>query len=73
VIKRLYREPEEAKLAGVCAGLGTYFEIDPVILRVAWLLATVFTGFVFGIVAYLVAWIVVPQRPAHSARGTPAA
>ena len=62
-IKRIYREREDAKLGGICAGLGTYLGLDPVILRLTWLLATVFTGFVFGIVAYLVAWIVIPQRP----------
>ena len=62
-IKRIYREREDAKLGGICAGLGTYLGLDPVILRVAWLLATVFTGFVLGIVAYLMAWIVIPQRP----------
>jgi len=51
-IKRIYREREEAKLGGVCAGLGTYLGIDPV-----------FTGFVFGIVGYLLAWLIIPQRP----------
>ena len=72
-IRRIYREREEAKLGGVCAGLGTYLGLDPVILRVVWLLATVFTGFVFGIVAYGLAWLIVPLRPAPAVpRGQPA-
>jgi len=62
-VKRIYRERDEAKLGGVCAGLGSYLGVDPVILRVVWLLATVFTGFVFGIVGYALAWLIIPQEP----------
>ena len=67
-VRRIYREREEAKLVGVCAGLGTYLEIDPVILRVVWMLTTVFTGFVFGIVGYVLAWVIIPQRPVPPVR-----
>ncbi len=57
-MKRLYRNKSEGKLGGVCAGLGDYFNIDPVIIRLAFLLL-LFAG---GGIAYLVAWIIVPER-----------
>jgi len=57
-MKRLYRNSKDKKLGGVCAGLGDYFNIDPVIIRLAFLLL-IFAG---GGVAYLVAWIIVPEK-----------
>ncbi len=66
-VKRVFREREQAKLGGICAGLGTYLGLDPVIVRIVWILVTVFTGFVFGIVSYVLAWIVIPQLPAPAA------
>lgn len=55
-MKRLYRNLNEAKIGGVCAGLGDYFNVDPVIIRLAFLLF-IFAG---SGLAYLVAWIIVP-------------
>jgi len=59
--KRLVRPREGRKLAGVCAGLGEYFDIDPTLIRVLWLLAVIFGG--TGILAYIIAWIVMPEEP----------
>ena len=59
-MKRLYRSSKDRKLGGVCAGLGDYFNIDPVIIRLAFLLL-LFAG---GGIAYLVAWIIVPEETA---------
>ncbi|MDP4187146.1 MAG: PspC domain-containing protein [Bacteroidota bacterium] len=57
--KRFYRDPDNAVLGGVCGGLGAYMNIDPVIIRV--LFVILFFGFgVMGIV-YLVLWLVVPK------------
>ena len=55
-MKRLYRNINVAKIGGVCARLGDYFNIDPVIVRLAFFLL-IFAG---GGIAYLVAWIIVP-------------
>ena len=57
-MKRLYRNSKEGKIGGVCAGLGDYFNLDPVIIRLAFLLL-IFAG---GLIAYLVAWIIVPEK-----------
>jgi phage shock protein PspC (stress-responsive transcriptional regulator) len=60
--KRLMRSSRDKKLGGVCAGLADYFDLDPTIVRVVWLLAIFLGG--TGILAYLVLWIVLPLAPA---------
>jgi phage shock protein PspC (stress-responsive transcriptional regulator) len=47
----------------VCAGLAEYFDLDVTLVRVLWLVITLFTGIIFGTVAYIVAWIVMPEEP----------
>lgn len=61
--KRLYRSPTDKKLAGVCGGLGDYFELDPTVIRLAWIVLTVLSGVLPGIIAYIVAAIVMPVAP----------
>lgn len=59
--KRLYRSRTNKVIAGVCGGLGEYFEIDPVILRILWAVLVLVFG--TGILAYLIAWLVMPSTP----------
>lgn len=59
-VKRLYRSRKEKMVAGVCGGLAEYFEIDPVIIRLAWLMFAVFG---VGIITYILAIIIVPEEP----------
>ena len=59
-MKRLYRPTKERKIAGVCAGLGEYFELDPVFFRLFFLFSILFGG--LGAVAYVMLWILVPLR-----------
>ncbi|MCL5268859.1 MAG: PspC domain-containing protein [Bacteroidetes bacterium] len=56
--RRLYRSRKNRVIAGVAGGLGEYFDIDPVLVRVIFVLATLASG--FGVLAYLILWIVVP-------------
>jgi phage shock protein C len=70
--KRLYRSRAAAQLAGVCAGLGSYVKIDPVVVRLLWVGVTCLTGFIPGIVAYLIAWLIVPQEPLPAPAARPA-
>ena len=62
-VKHLYRSDTNKVLAGICGGLGEYWTIDPVVLRLLWILLTVFTGFVPGIIAYILAIFVIPVKP----------
>ncbi len=57
-MKRLYRNTKDAKIAGVCSGIANYFDIDPVIVRLVFILS-IFWG--AGIIAYIIAWIIVPD------------
>ena len=56
--RKLYRSTEDKKIAGVCGGLGDYFDIDPTIIRLLWVSMVLALG--TGIVAYILAWIIVP-------------
>ena len=58
--KRLYRAREGRVVAGVCAGLATYFGVDPTLVRLAFALVTIFGG--VGVLLYLIAWIVIPEE-----------
>lgn len=69
--KRLYRSRVESKLAGVCGGLGEYMDLDPVFVRVIWVVGTCITGFIPGMVAYLLAWIIMPEQPLPVATAPP--
>lgn len=57
-----YRSREHRRIAGVCAGLAEEFGLSVTVLRLAFLLGTLFGGGV-GIVVYLVLWVVMPYRP----------
>ena len=59
--KRLYRSKIERKIAGVCGGVAEYFDIDPTIIRLAWVIAIFCAG--GGILAYLLAMIIIPEKP----------
>lgn len=63
--KRLYRSHTNKVLAGVCGGLGEYFDIDPVLIRLLYLFVTVFTGLVPGVFCYILAVAIVPPRTYH--------
>ncbi len=57
--RRLYRSRHNKKIAGVCGGIAEYFNIDPVIVRIIWLMLAYFGA---GILLYIVAAIVIPER-----------
>ncbi|MBS1560452.1 MAG: PspC domain-containing protein [Bacteroidetes bacterium] len=60
---RLYRSTTNNLLGGVCSGLASYLNVDPVIVRVAFVLATFADG--LGILAYILLMILMPRRPWH--------
>jgi len=61
--KKLIRSRAERKIAGVCAGLAEYFELDVLLVRILCVFLTLATGVCPGIVTYLLAWIMVPSEP----------
>lgn len=59
----LYRSNTNRVFGGLLGGLGEYYEIDPVILRLFWLVVTIFSGVIPGVLAYFFALFVVPRHP----------
>lgn len=57
---KLYRSRTDRKIGGVCGGIGEYFGIDPVLIRLIWILFAISGG---GLIAYLIAWLVIPESP----------
>ena len=60
--KRLYRSRKNMMIAGICGGLGEYFNVDPTILRLVWVIFGC-TG--AGIVSYVLAAIIIPSDPEY--------
>lgn len=58
--KRLYRLNKEKKLAGVCGGIAEYFDIDPTLVRLGWIIFS--CAFGSGILAYIICTLVMPVR-----------
>ena len=59
--KKLYRSATDRKIAGVCAGVAEYLNIDPTVIRVIWLIASLFGA--LGIVAYIACALIIPEKP----------
>jgi len=65
VKKKLYRSIKDRKIAGVCGGMAEYFDADPTIVRLLWALTLIF-GILPTIIAYIICWIVIPEKPTTS-------
>ena len=58
----LRRSQVDRQVGGVCGGIAGYFDTDPVFVRVAWVILTIVPGAIFlGVLAYLVAWLIIPE------------
>ncbi len=61
--KRIYRSRSESMIAGLAGGLANYFNVDPTLIRLAFVGAGFLTGVIPGLLAYAVGWIIVPLEP----------
>jgi phage shock protein C len=59
---KLYRSEKDRVIAGVCAGLGEFFQVDPTIVRLIFIIITIFGG--GGILLYLILWLIIPSQKA---------
>jgi len=59
--KKLYRSQKEKMVGGVCGGLGEFLGVDPTLVRLAFVLLTIFGG--SGILIYIIMWLIVPPAP----------
>ena len=61
--KKLYKSSNDKVLAGVCGGIGEYFAVDTVIVRLVWVVFTLMAG--AGLLAYIIAAIIMPENPLY--------
>jgi phage shock protein C len=64
-MKHLYRSTDKKVAGGVIGGIGEYFDVDPVLLRLLYAAVTVFTGLIPGLVLYVAALFIVPKKKAQ--------
>ena len=69
-VKKLYRSNDQRMLAGVCGGLGEYFNLDPTIVRLLFVAFALVAG--GGLLLYLILWLLIPQEPTAEVPEVPA-
>jgi phage shock protein C len=65
--KRLYRSREDRKLGGVCGGIAEYLNVDSTVIRILWILFAIAYG--SGILAYLICWLIISEKPVLKPEG----
>jgi phage shock protein C len=60
--KRLVRPKKDRLIAGVCSGIARYVDIDPAIVRIAWVILSFFGYILLGVLAYIIAAIIIPEE-----------
>jgi len=63
-MKKLHRSDDNKVLAGVVGGLGEYFDVDPVLLRLIFVILALFTGIIPGLIVYTLAILIIPTKKA---------
>ncbi len=62
VTKKLYRSRRERIIGGVAGGIAEYFDVDPTLVRIIFVLLTL-PGFIPGILLYVILWAIIPPQP----------
>ena len=60
--KRLVRLQSDKKILGVCGGLGRYFGVDPTVVRLTWVVLSLFGGVFPGVILYFIAGLIIPDE-----------
>jgi len=72
--KRYYRTTRsDSRIAGVCGGLAVYFNMDPTLVRILWVILTLVTGLLPGIVGYVIFWVAAPSEDTLNPQAQPPA
>lgn len=62
-MKKLYKSDKDKVLSGVIGGIGEYFDIDPIILRICFVVFLLITGVFPGVIIYIIAALIIPKHP----------
>lgn len=60
--RKLCLSDVDKKWGGVCGGIAEYFNIDSTLIRLVWVILSIFTGGFGGLIAYLIAWAIIPHK-----------
>ena len=60
-MEKKLRRSNDKMIAGVCAGLAHYFDLDPTVIRIVYVLLSIFTAFA-GVLVYLILWLIMPKE-----------
>ena len=60
-MKQLVRSKRNRMVAGVCGGIGEYFDVDPNLVRLGFVILTIITSILPGVLVYLAAWLILPE------------
>ncbi|MGH2399801.1 MAG: PspC domain-containing protein [bacterium] len=70
--RRLLRSSSDRRIAGVCGGLAEYLGVDSTVVRLAWVVLSIYPGAIIcGVLAYLVAWLIIPKAPEPALQPSP--
>ena len=64
--KKLYKSRVNQMLSGVCGGIGEYFNTDPTLIRLLWVLVTIMSLGFGGLIAYIICAIIIPENPNYN-------
>ena len=62
-MEKKLRRSNDKMIAGVCDGLAHYFDLDPTVIRIVYVLLSIFTAFA-GVLVYLILWLIMPKEQA---------
>jgi phage shock protein C len=62
-MKKLYLSDSDKKIAGVCGGIAETYNVDSTLIRLAWVFIGLATAIIPALVTYIIAWIIIPQKP----------
>lgn len=63
-MKKLARSRQNKMIAGVCAGIAAYFNLDPTLVRIVYVLVSIFSIAFPGILVYIILWVIIPEASA---------
>ena len=64
--KQLYRSRKNRVIAGVLGGFAEFFKVDPILIRIIYIVLMIITGFAPLIITYIVAWVIIPEKPSKN-------
>ena len=65
MVKKIYKSRTNVKLDGVCSGIANYFDIDPTLIRLGWIIAAIVTAMFPLLFAYVICAAIMPREPEH--------